>query len=370
MAKIPNTQLSWVDVSGAVETLLANGDTLEFRGDGHVLILRNPTASPISPVLTGSAATYIDLPGVGRVDLTGGLQVGAIAAGASVVLPICAHYHWLAGTVTMGNCAGLLAVSLEDGLHAGGIALRRDPMLLLWQSAVMVLDPSSRSSLWQDAAGTVAVTAPGQPVGVVADQSGADRSALQLVAAARPTYRIDAGGRPYLEFDGVDDCLATLSVPLGASGRTIIAAIRKRSDAASGVVVDTGASWLSAAGGAALFAPSYPGSATFGSRAMPAAEQSIRHSGATYPAPSTAVVTATSTGGSHVLRVNGQVAASGAPAGPMAALTAAVNIGARNGNQLYAAMDLYALLVIDRVLNAQELALAERWAGQKCGVTI
>jgi len=245
-----------------------------------------------------------------------------------------------------------------------------NPYSLFIGSNGVLLDPSRLASLYQDQAGTQPVTAAGQPVGLIRDQSGGGRHASRAISSARPTYRVDAGGRPYLEFDGVDDCLATAAVVLGASGRTIIAALRKRIAATAGAVVETGASWSATPGGAAIFAPHTNGTASYGSRARPAGAQSLLSSPLSYPAPHTAIVTATSTGGSHVLRVNGVVAASGAPAGPMTALTAALNIGARNGNQLYCAMDLYGLILLDRVLTAAELAHAESWMAAKCGVVL
>lgn len=57
-------------------------------------------------------------------------------------------------------------------------------------------DPSVRSSLSQNAAGTLPVTMVGQPVGRIADRSGNGAVASQSSAAARPTYaRLPAGGR-------------------------------------------------------------------------------------------------------------------------------------------------------------------------------
>lgn len=234
----------------------------------------------------------------------------------------------------------------------------------------LLLDPSRLASLYQDQAGTQPVTAAGQPVGLIRDQSGGGRHASRAISAARPTYDLDAALRPLIRFDGVDDSLVTPAMTLGAAGRTIIAAVRKRSDAVSGAVVETGTSWSATPGGAGVFMPHANATASYGARARPAAVQSLLGSPLSYPAPHTAVVTATSADGSHVLRINGAVAATGAPAGPMTALTAVLNIGARNGNQLFAAMDLYSLLVIDRVLTASELTQAEAWAAEKCGVIL
>jgi len=69
------------------------------------------------------------------------------------------------------------------------------------------LDPSDFSTLFQDVAGTVPVVADGDPVALMLDKSGNGNHAAQSVAAARPTWHTDGGGRPYIDFDGVDDIL-------------------------------------------------------------------------------------------------------------------------------------------------------------------
>lgn len=237
-------------------------------------------------------------------------------------------------------------------------------------SAGILLEPARLSSLAQDAAGTVPVAA-GQPVGLVRDQSGGGRDASQSTSARRPTYRIDAGGRPYLEFDGVDDWLTTPSIPLAAGGRTIITALRKRSDAVAGAVVETRPLRTSAGGGFAQFAPSASGPATYGSRLLTGDPlQSLVDTPASFAAPHTAVMSSVIAEGSHIARINGQQVASDAPAGAVPALAAALSVGSRDGSSFFAAVDIYAMLVIDRTLNAQELAIAERWAAQKCGVSL
>jgi len=62
--------------------------------------------------------------------------------------------------------------------------------------------------LFQDSSGTVPVTADGDPVGKMLDQSGNNNHATQSVSGSRPVYRTD-GVLHWLEFDGVDDYLAT-----------------------------------------------------------------------------------------------------------------------------------------------------------------
>ena len=61
-------------------------------------------------------------------------------------------------------------------------------------------------ALFQDSAGTVPVTADGDPVGLMIDQSGNGNHAIQTVSGSRPVYRTD-GALHWLEFDGIDDVL-------------------------------------------------------------------------------------------------------------------------------------------------------------------
>ena len=74
------------------------------------------------------------------------------------------------------------------------------------------LDPSDLSTMFQDAAGTVPVTSPGDPVRLLMDKSGNGNHVVASSDAERPVYQ-DADGLHWLEFDGVDDELAT-STPL------------------------------------------------------------------------------------------------------------------------------------------------------------
>lgn len=67
-------------------------------------------------------------------------------------------------------------------------------------------DPSDITTLFQDAAMTIPVTADGQAVGAIADKSGAGQHLKQSIASTRPIYHTDGTGH-WLTFDGVDDKL-------------------------------------------------------------------------------------------------------------------------------------------------------------------
>lgn len=63
-------------------------------------------------------------------------------------------------------------------------------------------DPSDINTLFQDAAGTIPVTADGDPVGLMLDKSGNGKHASQGVAARRPVYQSG-----YLTFNGVSSSM-------------------------------------------------------------------------------------------------------------------------------------------------------------------
>lgn len=65
-------------------------------------------------------------------------------------------------------------------------------------------DPSDLSTLFQDAAGTIPVTADGDQVGLILDKSGNGNHTIQSIPATRPSWRTN-GNVAWFEFDGVDD---------------------------------------------------------------------------------------------------------------------------------------------------------------------
>ena len=96
--------------------------TLDGSSDGFtytaarnpILTLRNPTGSPITPVIdgSGSSAAY-PVRGVGTIDLTNGYSVGAIAAGAAVTIKLSTIDKYLSGTVAINSGSGLVATLLH-----------------------------------------------------------------------------------------------------------------------------------------------------------------------------------------------------------------------------------------------------------------
>lgn len=100
----------------------------------------------------------------------------------------------------MGTLAGALAAI---GANAAIAAAAWSPLALFAASENGVwYDPSDFSSMFQDAAGTVPVTAPGDPVGKILDKSGNGHHATQSTAGNRPTLAQDVYGAYHLTFTG------------------------------------------------------------------------------------------------------------------------------------------------------------------------
>lgn len=107
-----------------------------------------------------------------------------------------------------------------------GFGANFDPMTLFAGGKQGVwYDPSDKSTLFQDVAGTVAVTKSGDPVGLMKDKSGNGNHAVQTVSASRPTYQTD-GILHWLQGDGVDDYLDTGIVAWNGSAFFQSSAIR------------------------------------------------------------------------------------------------------------------------------------------------
>lgn len=97
-------------------------------------------------------------------------------------------------------------------------------------------DPSDISTLFQDTAGTVPVTAAGQTVARINDKSGRGNHLTQATAASRPQYQIDALGLPYLLFDGTDDWFISPTITPGIDKAQVFAGVRKLVDINTSII--------------------------------------------------------------------------------------------------------------------------------------
>lgn len=238
----------------------------------------------------------------------------------------------------------------------------------------LVFDMSNAGSRFVDT-GTTPVVASGDLFGKILDLSGRGNHAGQITSTSRPKYDLTSGLSSAL-FDGADDSWQTFA-NLDLSGTdkvTVIAGVRKLSDASAGVLVELGPLFTTA-GTFGLFAPTSAASPTYYFSATGAsASPNIQITAA---APDTAVLTgsvdlsAASAASALALRRNGVLTTGvgGAP-GARSLLSAPLNLGRRNNASVPFNGHLYSLIIIGRLLTAPELANAERWTAQRCGVSL
>ena len=115
MTTIPTTDMTGSGARVATEaTLNGTADTFTYiAGRRAILVLRNPTGGPISPVIDGDGASSVAVGGVGSVDISSGYAVGAIAAGAVSAIPLDTIREYLAGTIAITSGTGLVGALLE-----------------------------------------------------------------------------------------------------------------------------------------------------------------------------------------------------------------------------------------------------------------
>jgi hypothetical protein len=230
-------------------------------------------------------------------------------------------------------------------------------------------DPSDMSTLFQDTAGTVPVTAVGQQVARINDKSGRGNFAIQATAASRPLLQQDGGGRRYLAFDGVDDTLATGNISLTATNSlTFWAGVYKASDASTGLIAETSVNAGSNLG-AANWSCGAPTPATWGARNTGTLSV-FASSPNTFPAPSTAVLAAQATIATDtlLLRINGvQVASVATDQGTGNYGNFPLFLGARSGGTVPLNGRIYGLILRGAASNAAQIASGEAWCNSKAG---
>lgn len=111
MAAIAGTVFKGVNGPLAItRTALGATDTLTYiSGRGQILVLDNPTVSPVVVTIDGSGSTTISPTGLGgTVDVSAGLAI-TVAAGATKSVNLDTIAAYLAGTVAVTGGTGVIA---------------------------------------------------------------------------------------------------------------------------------------------------------------------------------------------------------------------------------------------------------------------
>ncbi len=101
-------------------------------------------------------------------------------------------------------------------------------------------DPSDLSHMWQDTAGTVAVTTDGQSVLRIDDKSGNGLHLTQATGALAPLYKT-SGGLHWLQFNGTTQFMSRVATNLSAYFRaTGFVSFRRNADDAQRYIMEHG----------------------------------------------------------------------------------------------------------------------------------
>lgn len=234
-------------------------------------------------------------------------------------------------------------------------------------------DPSDLSTLFQDAAGTIPVTAAGDPVGRILDKSGNGNHATQA-GTLRPTFQ-QSDGLSFLSFDGSNDRLDSVSINLSGTNKlTVCAGVRKLSDAALAHIAElsdsfnanNGVFWLINGDGTVAPGPIWQ----FASKGT---VNRFATSPSNYASPISNVLTGLADIGSPFvrLRVNGtQVADSTGGQGTGNFGNYPMYVGARSNGARPFNGRLYGLIVFGAAASDWQIAAAERWMAQRTGISI
>lgn len=234
-------------------------------------------------------------------------------------------------------------------------------------------DPSDLSTMYQDAAGTIPVTAVGQPVGKILDKSGRGNHATQGTTTSRPTLQQDASGKYYLSFDGVDDYLSTGSIDFSSTDKmTVLAGLRKLRDSPSGTVVEASTNSETNNGAFLMTAPPGGGNTfLFGSRGTQLF-YAYTPVGGVWAAPISVVQSGISEIPLKVnMRLNGALAAQQLVSqGTGKYGNYPLYIGRRGGTTNPFSGNLYGLIVRGAQTDDLHLTHAEKYLAYKSGVTL
>lgn len=298
---------------------------------------------------------------------------------------IKAIYDWYFGTgayVAAGNLGvvraalnGLLVSDIANGETFASWLIKLNAMndvdtfvpsiLFAGGHRGIVIDPEVLGSMSQDTAGATPVTAASQPVGRILDRSGNTYHFIQATASSRPTYMLDGSSRPHLAFDAVDDWMISTSFDWLTDAVTVVVAADIATSATQRVIVKGGNT--TAANGWSMIksAANALNMTSAGTASAPA----ISGTGNAFGNAIYTCIADISTPVATARKSGVQLVTTAATQGTGAYATSGINLGSLGGG-FPTGMSLYGMLLINRVLNAQELGWAEKWMARKNGVTL
>lgn len=231
-------------------------------------------------------------------------------------------------------------------------------------------DPSDFTTMFQDDAGTIPVTAVGQSVGLIRDKSGRNNNASQATPAARPILGQEIGGQYYLAFGG-SVSLATNSINFSATDKmSVFAGAQKLSDVAAGIMVELSASMITNAGAFRIDAPSSAGANNYRFLSRGSGGSTAVATKSAAPSPDTCVLSglADIAADTCIIRYDGvQAGTSSTDQGSGNYGDYPLYIGRRGGATTPFIGRIYSLIVCGATVSASQVASTEAYVNAKTG---
>lgn len=207
----------------------------------------------------------------------------------------------------------------------------------------------------------------------IKDLSGNNNHALQANSTSRASLITDPSGYKSLKFDGIDDGYATQSINFTATDKvTVIAAVRKLSDTAVGMVAELSVSSFSTAGTFSLRAPQTAGAANVGSYSRGTVQVNPAASVFGLVAPVSVYLSAKMSISTNLnaIIVNGVTSSLPDNQGTGNYGNYPLYIGRRGGTTLPFNGQIYAILVIGKLLDDATTQRIEKEFAKYIGVTL
>jgi hypothetical protein len=343
--------------------------------------------APLSSFITGDAIFYA----------AGGC--GAVYSGSRIVSPysiagyggsnspIVYPTPGQANTGSGGGGGGGAGYQPNGGGGSGVVIIRVEvpasspapdvlPLLFASGEKGFIYDPSNISTLFQDSAGTIPVTAAGQPVGQMRDITGNGIHATQSNNSKRPIYQTD-GTLHWLAFNGTNQAMNTGSLTFSPSDEmSTFTAHRKLGMSLAVLIESTPFSLSQTTAAFSVLAPDNAGQ-PYISVSKGTVSTSAIVADSTYYAPNTALVTTLLkiTGAKNTIRVNGEelVVTSTATQGTSTSWETTsykMYIGSRSDQLNYFQGNLYGMVVRNALTYGALLTDAETAVAAKAGLTV
>ena len=239
-----------------------------------------------------------------------------------------------------------------------------------------VYDPNDLSTMYQDAAGTVPVTAVGQPVWHILDKSGNNNHAFATSSASRPILQRNATtGAYYLALDGADDSLQTANIDFTSTDKmSLFIGVTKLADAGQ-IIAELSPNTTVNAGSFYLVSGTDGGGNGYSSMARGSfsASGNMAALNFTYPAPDVAVLSVKHdiSGDLSSVRRNGVIGINGlADKGTGNFGNYPLFIGRRAGTDFPFTGHLYGLIGIGKLVSDNETLAIEKEIAKRLGVTL